>query len=147
MSNLQVVVIEDDQDVQLGYVQALGLDGITAQGFDSVEKARRNIGRDFAGIVVTDIRLPGMDGLAFMQELLTEDPDLPVILITGHGDIAMAVQAMRDGAYDFIQKPFLPQVLVSVVQRALEKRRLGLEVRQLRRQLAAYGGLESRLIG
>lgn len=147
MSNLQVLVIEDDQDVQLAYVQALGLDGIQAQGFDSVEKARRSIGRDFAGIVVTDIRLPGMDGLAFMQELLADDPDLPVILITGHGDIAMAVQAMRDGAYDFIQKPFLPQVLVSVVQRALEKRRLALEVRQLRRQLAAYGGLESRLIG
>jgi two-component system C4-dicarboxylate transport response regulator DctD len=147
MSNLQVLVIEDDQDVQLGYVQALGLDGIQAQGFDSVEKARRSIGRDFAGIIVSDIRLPGMDGLAFMQELLADDPDLPVILITGHGDIAMAVQAMRDGAYDFIQKPFLPQVLVSVVQRALEKRRLALEVRQLRKQLAAYGGLESRLIG
>jgi len=147
MSNLQVLVIEDDQDVQLGYVQALGLDGIPAQGFDSVEKARRAIGRDFAGIIVSDIRLPGMDGLAFMQELLADDPDLPVILITGHGDIAMAVQAMRDGAYDFIQKPFLPQVLVSVVQRAMEKRRLALEVRQLRRQLAAFGGLESRLIG
>jgi two-component system C4-dicarboxylate transport response regulator DctD len=74
MSNLQVLVIEDDQDVQLGYVQALGLDGIQAQGFDSVEKARRSIGRDFAGIIVSDIRLPGMDGLAFMQELLADDP-------------------------------------------------------------------------
>lgn len=147
MSDLQVLVIEDDQDVQLGYVQALCLDGFNAQGFGSVEKARRAIGKDFAGVIVTDIRLPGMDGLAFMQELLQDDPELPVILITGHGDIAMAVQAIRDGAYDFIQKPFLPQVLVSVVQRALEKRLLALEVRQLRKQLAAYGGLDSRLIG
>ena len=147
MNDLQVLVIEDDQDVQLGYVQALGLDGIRAQGFDTVEKARRAISPDFAGVIVTDVRLPGMDGLSFMHELLVDDADLPVILMTGHGDIAMAVQAMRDGAYDFIQKPFLPQVLVSVVQRALEKRQLALEVRHLRKQLAAYGGLESRLIG
>lgn len=147
MSDYQVLVIEDDQDIRLGCLQALGLDGIPAQGVESVEKAQRLVGRDFAGVVVTDIRLPGMDGMQYLRELAAADPDLPVILITGHGDVATAVQAMRDGAYDFIQKPFPPQQLVGVVQRALEKRRLALEVRQLRRQLAAFGGLESRLIG
>ena len=147
MDTCQVIVVEDDEDVRLACLQSLSLEGLSAVGFESVEKAQKTITDDFSGVVVSDIRLPGMDGLSFMQKLVQADPDLPVILITGHGDIATAVQAMRDGAYDFIQKPFLPQVLITVIQRALEKRRLALEVRNLRRQLAAFGGLESRLIG
>jgi DNA-binding NtrC family response regulator len=59
--------------------------------------------------VVSDIRLPKMDGMAFLREMLALDPELPVVLITGHGDVTMAVQAMKDGAYDFIQKPFPPE--------------------------------------
>ena len=147
MNKGQVIVIEDDQDVRLGYLQLLALEGLEAQGVDSVEKARRTIVDDFPGVVVTDIRLPGEDGLAYMRELCRRDPSLPVVVITGHADIATAVQAMRDGAYDFLQKPFAPQHLVDTVLRALEKRRLALEVRSLKRQLAAFGGLESRLIG
>ncbi len=147
MSDYQAVVIEDDEDVRLGCLQALALDGIKAQGFDSVEAISPALTKDYPGVVITDIRLPGVDGMAFLKQLADDDPDLPVILITGHGDIETAVQAMRDGAYDFIQKPFQSQHLVSVVKRGLEKRRLALEVRQLRRQIAAFGGLESRIVG
>ena len=113
----------------------------------SAEQARRRLGRDFRGIVVSDIRLPKMDGMAFLRETLALDPELPVVLITGHGDVSMAVQAMKDGAYDFIQKPFPPEYLVEVVRRALEKRRLVLEVRDLRRQLEQRDQLEGKLIG
>nr|WP_305123400.1 sigma-54 dependent transcriptional regulator [Roseomonas sp. GC11] len=141
------MLVEDDEDVRLGCLQALALEGLQAQGFDSVEKARRLPLRGFPGVVVTDIRLPGTDGMSFLREIVAEDADQPVILITGHGDVATAVQAMRDGAYDFIQKPFTPEQLVGVVQRALEKRRLALEVRRLRQQIAAIGGLENRIIG
>jgi two-component system C4-dicarboxylate transport response regulator DctD len=147
VNNVRVLIIEDDADVRLGCLQALALEGIEAQGVDSVERAQRLVGADFPGVVVTDIRLPGTDGLTFMRTLLADDAALPVILITGHGNIATAVQAMKDGAYDFIQKPFPSQALVEVVRRALEKRALTLEVRQLKRQLAAMGGLESRVIG
>jgi len=147
MSGIQAIVVEDDEDVRLGCLQALALEGIKATGFDSVEKVKDLAAKDFSGVIVTDIRLPGMDGMAFQRQLAGADPDLPVILITGHGDVATAVQAMRAGAYDFIQKPFSPQQLVSVVQRGLEKRKLTLEVRQLKRQLATIGGLESRIIG
>ncbi|TBW36101.1 sigma-54-dependent Fis family transcriptional regulator [Siculibacillus lacustris] len=147
MTDLQVLVIEDDEDVRLGCLQALILEGLRAEGVGSVEKAERRIGPDFPGVVVSDIRLPGRDGLSFMRELVARDPTLPVILITGHGDVATAVQAMRDGAYDFIQKPFSSQILVDVVRRAVDKRGLALEVRDLRRQLAAFGGLDSRIIG
>jgi len=147
MNPIDVLVIEDDPDVQLGCIQALLLAGIAAHGVDSVEAARDWLDADFDGVIVSDIRLPGADGLSFMREQVAAAPERPVILITGHGDIAMAVQAMRDGAWDFIEKPFLSPHLVEVVKRALEKTRLGREVRQLRRQIAERGGLERRLIG
>ena len=144
---LTVLIIEDDPDVALGCEQALQLDGISAACVGSAEQARRRLGRDFRGIVVSDIRLPKMDGMAFLRETLALDPELPVVLITGHGDVSIAVQAMKDGAYDFIQKPFPPEYLVEVVRRALEKRRLVLEVRDLRRQLEQRDQLEGKLIG
>jgi len=144
---LKVLIIEDDPDVALGCEQALLLEGIATECAGSAEQARKKLGRDFHGIVVSDIRLPKMDGMAFLRETLAVDPELPVVLITGHGDVTMAVQAMKDGAYDFIQKPFPPEYLVEVVRRALEKRRLVLAVRELRRQLEQRDLLESRLIG
>jgi two-component system C4-dicarboxylate transport response regulator DctD len=145
--NLKVLLIEDDPDVRLGCEQALQLEGIAADGFGSAEEARQRLDADFPGIVVSDIRLPRMDGIAFQRELARIDPELPVVLITGHGDISMAVQAMKDGAYDFIQKPFPPEQLVEIVRRAFEKRRLILEVRELRRRLADRDQIEARLIG
>lgn len=147
MSDVRVILIEDDEDVRLGCVQALTLEGVRTLGVDSVEKARRALGPQFAGVVVCDIRLPGQDGLSFMREMAEREPDLPVILVTGHADVATAVQAMRDGAYDFIEKPFTSQHLVEVVRRALEKRALALEVRNLKKRLSALGSLENRIIG
>ncbi|TDR80218.1 sigma-54-dependent transcriptional regulator [Paludibacterium purpuratum] len=147
MKPIDVLVIEDDPDVMLGCLQALALAGIGAHGVDSVEAARQWLTDDFDGVLVSDIRLPGMDGLTFLREQTAVAPQRAVILITGHGDIAMAVQAMRDGAWDFIEKPFLSPHLVEVVKRALEKCQLSREVRNLRRQVAAQGGLAARLIG
>jgi two-component system response regulator AauR len=147
MASLDVIVVEDDADVRLGCLQALALEGIKATGYDSVEAVPMPLSRDFPGIVVSDIRLPKMDGMSFLAKLTDYDSDLPVIIITGHGDVATAVQAMRDGAYDFIQKPFTAQHFVGLAKRALEKRRLAIEVRRLRRQIAVKGDLESRIIG
>ncbi|HZX29768.1 MAG TPA: sigma-54 dependent transcriptional regulator, partial [Rhodocyclaceae bacterium] len=147
MQTLQVVLIEDDPDVRLGCEQALALEDIPVTGVGSAEKARKLLSRDFPGVVVSDIRLPGMDGMALLKELQGVDPELPVVLITGHGDISLAVQAMKGGAHDFIEKPFSPDYLVEVVRRALDKRRLTLEVRQLRAQLESRDQLEAKLIG
>ncbi|WBG65654.1 sigma-54-dependent transcriptional regulator [Pseudomonas citronellolis] len=144
---LRVLVVEDDPHVLLGCQQALALEDIDSDGVASAEEALRRVGADFPGIVVSDIRLPGMDGLQLLARLREKDAQLPVVLITGHGDIAMAVQAMRDGAYDFMEKPFAPERLVDVARRALEHRRLSREIGQLRRQLAGRQALEARLIG
>ncbi|MDU9414660.1 sigma-54 dependent transcriptional regulator [Pseudomonas sp. zfem005] len=144
---LSVLIVEDDPHVLLGCQQALALEDIPSIGVASAEEALKQIGTDFAGIVISDIRLPGIDGLELLARLKARDRSLPVVLITGHGDISMAVGAMRDGAYDFMEKPFSPERLVEVTRRALEQRGLAREVTALRRQLAGRQSLEQRIIG
>jgi len=101
----------------------------------------------FAGVIVSDVRMPGMGGLALLNRLQQLDPDLPVILLTGHGDVPMAVEAMRDGAYDFLEKPFSPEALLSSLRRALEKRQLVLENRRLHEQADLREQIDGRLLG
>jgi two-component system C4-dicarboxylate transport response regulator DctD len=143
----RVLFVEDDSAVRQGSAQALSLAGIRVEEFESAEQAIPRISADFAGVVVTDVLLPGMDGLALLRHVRAADPHLPVVLVTGHGDIAMAVQAMRDGAYDFIEKPFASDRLVEVTRRALEKRALVIENRKLREILESRKGLEEKLVG
>jgi len=144
---LKVLLVEDDPTVREGSEQALQLAGLDVLAFHSAELAYKLLTPDFPGIVVSDVRLPGMSGLELLQAVKTLDANLPVILVTGHGDITMAVHAMRTGAYDFIEKPYSSEQLVDVILRALETRRLTLEVHSLRRQLEDGGGIESRLLG
>jgi len=144
---LTVLIVEDDPDVRLGCEQALRLEGIATRGVGSAEAALREVSAGYAGIVVTDIRLPGDDGMTLLDTLKTRDSALPVVMITGHGDVTLAVQAMKRGAYDFLEKPFSPEHLVEVARRALEQRRLTLEVADLRARLAGREKLEAKLIG
>jgi len=101
-----VVFIDDDQHIRIANTQTLDLAGFEVTGLERAERGLPLLSWDWAGVVVCDIRMEGMDGLTFLQKVREIDPDLPVILITGHGDISMAVQSIRDGAYDFIEKPF-----------------------------------------
>jgi two-component system C4-dicarboxylate transport response regulator DctD len=144
---LRVLLVEDDPTVRAGSEQALQLAGLNVQAFHSAELAYKQLAPDFPGIVVTDVRLPGMSGMQLLAAVKALDTHLPVILVTGHGDITMAVQAMRQGAYDFIEKPYSSEQLVEVILRALETRALLLEVQQLRRRLDDGGGIEARLLG
>ena len=123
---LSVVLVEDDEAVRASVVQTLELAGMTVIAFEDAESALDQIQRHTPGAVIADIRLPGMDGLALLQHALQADADLPVVVLTGHGDVPTAVEAMRAGAYDFIQKPFRTDRLVETVRRALERRRLSL---------------------
>ncbi|MYM93232.1 sigma-54-dependent transcriptional regulator [Duganella vulcania] len=144
---MKVLLIEDDPTVRAGSAQALDLAGIEVQAFHTAEQALPLITPGFDGVVVSDVRLPGMSGLDFMAAVKTIDAQLPVVLVTGHGDITMAVGAMRDGAYDFIAKPYSSEQLTDVVQRAMETRRLVLEVAALRHRIAHGEGIEATLLG
>lgn len=145
--NERVLFIDDEKHIRQANKQTLELAELEVICEDCAEKGLEMLTRDWPGIVVCDIRLPNMDGLQFLLEVQKIDSDLPVILITGHGDISIAVQAMRDGAYDFIEKPYSAERLVKTVLRGLEKRTLTLENRNLRRELELHSAPGPRIIG
>jgi len=143
----RIVVVDDEQDMRASISQWLSLSGFTPETYPSAEEALASLGPDFPGIVVTDIRMPGMDGMAFLKRLMGMDATLPVILITGHGDVPMAVEAMRLGAYDFLEKPFDPERMTELARTALKARGLALENRALRHELADGSTIMRRLVG
>lgn len=143
----RVLLLDDDEHLRTALCQTFELAGIRVQARGSAEGLLTALPPQWQGVVVSDIRMPGMDGLQLLDELTRLDEELPVLLITGHGDVPLAVQAMRAGAYDFLQKPFASDLLVDSVRRALEVRRLVLENRQLRMALAEQQQLGERLLG
>ena len=147
MTDGKVLFIDDEEHLRISSTQSLELGGFDVECFDSAERCLDLVSRSFEGVVVSDIRMPGLDGMTFMRKALDIDPDLPIILITGHGDVPLAVEAMRSGAFDFIEKPFAAKHLLSVVERALEKRKLVLENRSAQASGGTGDGLEMRLSG
>ncbi len=146
-SGPRVLLIDDDEQMRKSTEQALELAGIQAESFAAAEDAMVRAGPGFNGVVVSDIRMPGMDGMSLLQRLNETDAELPVILITGHADVQLAVEAMRRGAYDFIEKPFMTQSLVAVLRRALDHRSLVIENRRLRAVAGKRDDIEARLPG
>ena len=144
---MKVVIVDDEQDMRQSISQWLALSGFETETYGSAEEALKEITSDFAGIVISDIRMPGMDGMAFLKRLNSIDHSLPVIMITGHGDVPMAVEAMRIGAFDFLEKPFDPEKMSSLAKRAIQARRLTLDNRSLRRELSDGTGIMRRLVG
>lgn len=144
---MQVILVDDEKSVRDSARQWLELSDFTVKDFEDAAEALGAIDPDYAGIILSDVKMPGMDGLQFQKEIAKIDPHIPVVLFTGHGDIAMAVEAIRGGAYDFVEKPFDPERIIETIKRALEKRRLILENRQLKKELEENEGLDSRLVG
>jgi two-component system C4-dicarboxylate transport response regulator DctD len=133
---LEVVLVEDDQQLRDATVQALALDGIEVRPFADAELALKSLDREFAGVVVSDVRMPGIDGLEFFARLSVIDPELPVIITTAHGNVEMAVAAMKKGAADFLAKPYSTAALIRSIRSAGERRTLVLENRRLRSELS-----------
>ncbi len=143
----EVLLIDDDEHLRQALAQTLDLADLRVETLADARGVAGRIAADWPGVVVSDIRMPGIDGLELLRQLHEQDPDLPVLLITGHGDVPLAVQAMRAGAYDFLEKPFASEALLDGVRRALELRRLVLENRSLRLALADRNELGARLLG
>jgi two-component system C4-dicarboxylate transport response regulator DctD len=147
MTPARVLIVDDDAAMRASTAQSLELAGLAVTAFGSAEEVLHHAGPGLNGVIVTDIRMPGMDGMTLLQRLRDLDPDLPVILITGHAEVQLAVEAIRRGAYDFIEKPFVVQSLIAVLRRAMDHRALVLENRRLRAVAGQRDDMEARLPG
>ncbi|WP_169543372.1 sigma-54-dependent transcriptional regulator [Sneathiella aquimaris] len=143
-----VYLVDDDQAILSSCAQSLQLAGFPVRTFNRAAQALGNLQENCPAIIVSDIRMPEMDGLALLKQAVDFDPELPVILLTGHGDVELAVGAMRMGAWDFLQKPLQPSRLIESVKRAvlhrevvLENRSLHREVQEIEQNGILYGGL------
>lgn len=140
-----VFVVDDDEAVRDALAVHMELAGLPVRTFASAREFLSVIDPDHAGCAVLDIRMPEMDGLTLQQEMAARGITLPVIVVTGHGDVPAAVSAFRAGAVDFLQKPFDEDHLIERIREALERdgkvRRQSSELAQLRR---LYGGLTPR---
>lgn len=143
----RVLLIDDEDHMRLSTAQALDLEGFEVTDMADAQAALDRVSFGFDGIVITDIRMPGMDGLTLMNRVHEIDTDIPVILVTGHGDVQLAVRAMRQGCYDFVEKPFDGQQLAEIAARAMGYRRVVLENRVLRAAAGQADDLEIRLVG
>ena len=144
---MKIAIVDDEKDMRQSISQWLALSGFDTETFASAEDALKGLSPDYPGIVVSDIKMPGMDGMQFLKKLKGVDSTLPVIMITGHGDVPMAVEAMRIGAYDFLEKPFNPDKMTELAKKATQARRLTLDSRALRRELSDGSSLMKKLIG
>src|SRR6056297_2917188 len=144
---MKIAIVDDEKDMRQSISQWLALSGFDTETYASAEDALKSLGPEFPGVVVSDIKMPGMDGMQFLKRLMSVDSALPVIMITGHGDVPMAVEAMRVGAYDFLEKPFNPDRMTELARKAATNRRLTRDNRALRRELSDGSGLMKKLIG
>lgn len=141
----QVLLVDDDAAVREALSQTLDLAGLAAIPAGSFVAAKDHIAREFQGVILSDIRMPGRDGFHLLNYAHAVDEDLPVVLLTGEGDIPMAVAAMEQGAFDFLEKPCAPADLVAVLERALDARRAVLE-RRAERMRSEKGDPAARLL-
>ena len=142
-----VIVVDDEAPIREAVQQWLTLSGFNVQVYSRAEDCLAQLPEHYPGVIMSDVRMPGMNGMELLSRLQALDADLPVILLTGHGDVPMAVDAMREGAYDFLEKPFSPDTLLRNLRRALEKRALILENRRLHEQADARSQLDATLLG
>ncbi len=144
---MKIAIVDDERDMRQSISQWLALSGFDTETFPCAEDALKALNADYPGIIVSDIKMPGMDGMQFLKKIKGVDSSIPVIMITGHGDVPMAVEAMRIGAFDFLEKPFNPDRMTDLAKRATQARRLTLDSRALRRELSDGGALMKKLVG
>jgi two-component system C4-dicarboxylate transport response regulator DctD len=143
----QVLVIDDEQSVRQSFCQTLSLEGYQTLDFEHPMEALALCNERWMGVIVCDLRMPKMDGLSVLEAVQTIDPEIPIILFSAHADIAVAITAIRSGAYEFLEKTDDPQKQMDTITRAWQKRQLVLEHRALRLSLTEKHEIEHRLLG
>ncbi len=146
-SEEKIFLVDDEKVVRLSLKRELQNKNYAVEDFESAKDALALISEDWQGVLVSDVMMPKMNGLTLMEKVKNVDPEIPVILITGQGNIPMAVQAIQNGAYDFLEKPFATETFIDAVNRAMEKRRLIMEVRKLQSKIHNQDKTKNTIIG
>jgi two-component system, NtrC family, C4-dicarboxylate transport response regulator DctD len=144
--NPSVILIDDDEEVLDAYRLTLELAGFHVEACTSLMQAREYLKKETSSVVLSDVKMPARDGFAVLREVREIDHDIPVILISGHADVSMALNAMRSGAFDFVEKPADPAYVVELLRRACQHRDLVLSHRNLKGAVHARA-IEARIIG
>ncbi|MGB0941568.1 MAG: sigma-54-dependent transcriptional regulator [Marinomonas sp.] len=144
---IRILIIDDEQTIIEALTELLELEDFQVDTFLDAQQALDSLNKNSPVVVLCDVKMPKMDGMSVLARLQALDSELPILLMSGHGDIPMAIEAMKEGAYDFLEKPLQPAKLISQLERAIEKRRLILENRSLKQNLANQTGLENFIIG
>jgi two-component system, NtrC family, C4-dicarboxylate transport response regulator DctD len=147
VTELSVIFVDDDPHIRQAIAQTLTLEDLPVECFADARAGLGSITPDYNGVVLCDYNMPEMDGLDMLRAIRAVDDAIPVIILTGQGDISTAVTAMQQGAYDFIEKPFDHDELIELLRHALEKRQLALENRRLKAQLKHLARPGPRLLG
>ncbi len=147
MNRGSILFVDDEEQLRTSAAEWLSLSGFQVATSDSVDAAEAALAGRPCDVVVTDLRMPVRDGMALLDAAGRSDPDLPVVMLTGHGDVSAAVEAMRRGAHDFLEKPYDADHLVVVLDRAVRQRRLSIELARLRAAAGDRRAIEDRLIG
>lgn len=130
--DMHVLLVDDDKDLLAALTQAFELSDMSVKPYRCAVTALKNINSGLKGIVVTDVRMPELDGLEFFRKIKAIDPEIPVIIMTGHADVPMVLSVLKEGVFSFLAKPIVTEELISTSQRALDSRALVLENRNLR---------------
>ena len=146
MRMFTILVVDDDEQMQFFLREALERQGYAVVVKGSAEDALDSLKTDNFDLMLLDVRLPGMSGLAAVEEILKIDAKIPIIVMTAHGTRDSAIEAMRRGAYDYFTKPFRLDEMEIIIRRALEKRKLMTEIERLRDELASAPG-HGRMVG
>lgn len=143
----KILLVDDDRPVREALGQTLELAGFEVTLAASFIEATDHISTDFDGAVITDVRMPGKDGFDLLHRAAKIDPDLPVVLLTGEGDIPMAVRAINEGAFHFLEKPCPPKRLVAVAGKACARRKMVMENRDFRRRMTREDAAARLILG
>src|SRR3990167_7759865 len=127
-----IIFIDDEADIRSAVSQLFKLEDLQCVTTANPAEVLKQISPGYSGIVITDMHMPALNGLELLQKIHAIDAEIPVVMLTGYGAVSLAVKAMQQGAYDFLEKPFDNDHLVEVSRRAIEKRNLVLENRQLK---------------
>jgi FixJ family two-component response regulator len=149
-NEIKVYIVDDDEPLRDSLAWLLEGENMRVRGYESAEAFLAKVNPQEAAVLILDVRMPGLSGLALQEKLIELDCRMPIVFITGHGDVPMAVEAVKRGAFDFVEKPFNDETILGIIKRAAEKltniQQVRAEQYEINRRISALTGREREVM-